>query len=182
MIPQPRPVSPELRAQAQDPAVLAAANINPVTRLATDYLNHYNEVIMLLEMLESCPEFVPDIVGWEPRAYDEYFVRSHFKDRDLALVAWEYADPAARMELERLADHMNAILAATLDALRLELHPFGIEVVLLEPAYIRTNMEASAVQLSAEYQAAAETSPYAEHYRAFRRVWRERTRGSKATP
>ncbi|WP_210206821.1 hypothetical protein [Rhodoplanes serenus] len=123
MIPQPRPVHPELRAQAQDPAVLAAANINPITRLATDYLNHYNEVVMLLEMLESCPEFVPDIVGWEPRAYDEYFVRSHFKDRDLALVAWEYADPAARMELERLADHMNAILAATLDALRLELSP-----------------------------------------------------------
>ena len=68
------------------------------------------------------------------------------------------------------------------DALRLELHPFGIEVVMLEPAYIRTNMEASAVQLSAGYQAASETSPYAGHYRAFRRVWRERTRGSKATP
>jgi len=68
------------------------------------------------------------------------------------------------------------------DALRLEVHPFGIEVVLLEPAYIRTNMEASAVQLSAEYQAALETSPYAGHYLAFRRVWKARTKDSKATP
>lgn len=123
MSPQPAPATPELRAQALDPAVLARANINPVTRLATDYLNHYNEVIMLLEMLESCPEFVPDILGWEPRNYDEYFLRSHFKDRELALVAWEIAEPSARRELEEIADQMNAILAATLDALRLELSP-----------------------------------------------------------
>ena len=32
---------------------LADANINPVTGLATDYLNHFNEAIMLLEMLSG---------------------------------------------------------------------------------------------------------------------------------
>ncbi|WP_040619620.1 hypothetical protein [Rhodovulum sp. PH10] len=121
MTSSPPTAPPDLRAQARDPAVLARANINPVTRLATDYLNHYNEVIMLLEMLESCPEFVPDIVGWQPLRYDEYFVKSRFKDRELALVAWEIAEPSARQELEALSDHMNAILDATLDALKLEL-------------------------------------------------------------
>lgn len=68
------------------------------------------------------------------------------------------------------------------DALRLELHPFGIEVVLLEPAYIRTNMEGAAANLSAVYTARVEASPYAQHYLAFRRVWKERTRDSRATP
>ncbi|MDP3655070.1 MAG: hypothetical protein Q8R67_25705, partial [Rhodoferax sp.] len=32
-------------------ALLRAANINPRTGLATDYLNHFNEAIMLLEMV-----------------------------------------------------------------------------------------------------------------------------------
>ena len=68
------------------------------------------------------------------------------------------------------------------DALRLEVHPFRIEVVLLEPGYIRTNMEGAAANLSAVYTARVEASPYAQHYLAFRRVWKERTRDSRATP
>ena len=30
-------------------------NINPATGLATDYLNHFNEAIMLLDMLSKLP-------------------------------------------------------------------------------------------------------------------------------
>jgi len=41
-------MSPEAEARA---AELLAANINPRTGLATDYLNHFNEAIMLLEMI-----------------------------------------------------------------------------------------------------------------------------------
>ena len=125
MIPQPKASLDELRAQAEDPAVLARANINPLTRLATDYLNHYNEVVMLLEMVGGCPEFVSDILGWEPRGYDAYFAGSHFKDRDLARVAWAAAEPNSRRELEGVIDTMDAILAATLDAFRRDLSPAG---------------------------------------------------------
>jgi hypothetical protein len=39
---------------------LADANINPASGLATDYLNHFNEAIMLLEILSSCPDFRHD--------------------------------------------------------------------------------------------------------------------------
>src|SRR3546814_6668569 len=35
-------------------------NINQNTLLATDYLNHFNEIIMLLEMLPSMPECYGD--------------------------------------------------------------------------------------------------------------------------
>ena len=34
-----------------DPEVLRAANISPDTLLATDFLNHYNEVAMLMDFL-----------------------------------------------------------------------------------------------------------------------------------
>ena len=41
---------------AFDSARLAAANINPRTGLASDYLNHFNEAVMLLDLLQQAPE------------------------------------------------------------------------------------------------------------------------------
>lgn len=101
---------------AIDPARLAAANINPKTGLATDYLNHFNEAIMLLDLLPQTPECIVELIGWEPLSYEEHFAASHFKDRDLAIAAYEVADPIARVRLDELADTMNALLVATCEA------------------------------------------------------------------
>jgi hypothetical protein len=98
---------------AFDPARLAAANINPKTRLATDYLNHFNEAIMLLDLLPQMPECIVELIGWEPLSYEEHFEASHFKDKSLAISAYEAADPIARVRLDELADTMNALLVAT---------------------------------------------------------------------
>jgi NAD(P)-dependent dehydrogenase (short-subunit alcohol dehydrogenase family) len=73
-------------------------------------------------------------------------------------------------------------LEAISDAMRLELHPFGIHVVVIEPGYIRTDMERVAEELSSRYVAGAETSPYRMVYEGFRRIWRETTHGSKDLP
>ena len=55
----PRQASPDEEARA---AQLRAANINPRTGLATDYLNHFNEAIMLLEMITDMPECAEDFL------------------------------------------------------------------------------------------------------------------------
>jgi hypothetical protein len=94
-------------------AQLARANINPTTGLATDYLNHFNEAIMLLEMLSDCPECADDFLAWQPKSYREHFARSHFKDWQIALEAYDAADPAARERLERIANAMTSVLQAT---------------------------------------------------------------------
>ena len=98
---------------ALDPARLAAANINPNTGLASDYLNHFNEAIMLLDLLPTTPECIVELIGWEPLSYEEHFAASHFKDKELAIAAYESVAPAARMRLDELADTMNALLVAT---------------------------------------------------------------------
>src|SRR3546814_4894183 len=51
-------------------------NINQNTLLATDYLNHFNEIIMLLELLPSMPECYADAAEWRPKSY-----AAHFRDR-----------------------------------------------------------------------------------------------------
>jgi hypothetical protein len=99
-------------------AVLRAANINPRTGLATDYLNHFNEAIMLLEMIPDMPECASDFLEWRPLSYAEHFHASNFKARDLAISAYEQADPAIRAEFDQLASTMTSILTAVGQAMR----------------------------------------------------------------
>jgi hypothetical protein len=109
--------------EALSAAALAAANINPVTRLATDYLNHFNEAIMLLEMIPDMPECADDFLVWEPLTYPEHFRQSHFKDRDLAIVAYDAADPEIRARFDGLCDTLTSILTAIRDAMGQAIQP-----------------------------------------------------------
>jgi hypothetical protein len=108
---------------AEEAPLLAGTNINPATGLATDYLNHFNEAIMLLEMLSSCPECLDDFLRWQPMSYREHFAASHFRGRDLAIAAYDDADPNLRGCLDTLAGTMTAVLEATHAALRSGLPP-----------------------------------------------------------
>jgi len=99
-------------------AELRAGNINPRTGLATDYLNHFNEAIMLLEMIPDMPECAGDFLEWRPLSYAEHFHASNFKARDLAISAYESADPAIRAEFDQLTGTMTSILTAVGQAMR----------------------------------------------------------------
>ena len=70
---------------------LRAANINPVTGLATDYLNHYNEVAMLIASLADMPEMADEILDWRPVGYPTHFRISGFGEKGLAIAAWVLA-------------------------------------------------------------------------------------------
>lgn len=85
---------------ALDPARLAAANIHPDTRLATDYLNHFNEVVMLIDMLAVMPECADEVTAWTPCSYVEHFRASAFRERDLAIRAYGAVEPARRTAFE----------------------------------------------------------------------------------
>jgi hypothetical protein len=119
-IPDKCPIQSDRSHARFDADALARANINPVTGLATDYLNHFNEAIMLLEMLSAMPDCVEDFLTWRPMSYHEHFAASHFKARELAISAYDIANPAARARLDELADAMTAILQATREALMLQ--------------------------------------------------------------
>ena len=92
---------------------LSDANINPATGLATDYLNRFSEAVMLLDLLSNCPEFREDFLAWEPLSYREHFRLSHFTTRELAIAAYDKADPDLRNSLDTLAVTMTIVLEAT---------------------------------------------------------------------
>ena len=96
------------------PEHLAAANINPNTFLATDYLNHFNNVVMLLELLPDMPDCAEEVAAWTPMAYDDYFRSSHFRERDLAIAAWHAADPSIRADFDQAVTHLDCAMAEAL--------------------------------------------------------------------
>jgi hypothetical protein len=128
--PGPRP-NPAVVADASffEPGRFEGTNINPVTLLATDYLNHFNEAIMLLEMLPMAPECKEDFLTWRPMSYCEHFEASRFKHRDLAIAAYEVADPLYRRPLDQIAHQMNQILVETRDGLQGDLSPDTIRIL-----------------------------------------------------
>lgn len=46
----------------------AGSNLDPKTLLATDYLNHFNEIVMLLEMIPDMPDILEDAKEWQPKS------------------------------------------------------------------------------------------------------------------
>jgi hypothetical protein len=110
----PRPAGPDEARAAR----LRAANINPRTGLATDYLNHFNEAIMLLEMIPDMPECAEEFLAWHPLSYREHFMASHFRTRELAIEAYESADSAIRTEFDNITTTMTSILTAVSTAMR----------------------------------------------------------------
>ena len=67
-----------------DPSRLRAANLHPETGFATDYLNRFNEAVMLLELIQDDPSCAEDLADWQPANYVEHFTQSGFKAKDLA--------------------------------------------------------------------------------------------------
>jgi hypothetical protein len=160
MTPGPRPNSAVAAGPALDPVRLDETNINPLTGLATDFLNHFNEAIMLLEMLPMAPDCKEDLLAWRPMSYAEHFAASHFKHRDLAIAAYEHADPLFRGQLDQIADQMNLILTETHDGLKGDLSHDTIRILAeatvhwLKPLVARAgsviNGELAAAQPAAE--------------------------------
>jgi len=75
----------------------------------------------------------------------------------------------------------HAIEAAA-NAMRYELYPFGIETILIEPGYIVTNIQQTAMELAQPYQEEFKNGPYAKIYATY---WSNATSTraeSKTTP
>lgn len=85
-------------------------NIDETTLLATDYLNHFNEVIMILEMIPEMPECLADAKEWQPKSYAAHFQDSCFRDKELAVLAYENAPARFRAPFDSAVETMNGLV------------------------------------------------------------------------
>jgi NAD(P)-dependent dehydrogenase (short-subunit alcohol dehydrogenase family) len=68
------------------------------------------------------------------------------------------------------------------NALRYELYPFGIENILIEPGYIVTNIQQTALEKAVPYQDKIKSGPYAKIYADFLSRAKSSRAKSKTTP
>ena len=73
-------------------------------------------------------------------------------------------------------------LEAMSNALRLELYPFGVQVILIEPGYIVTGIQQAALELSKPYHDKMNNGPYAPLYARFVQSVTGARAKSKTTP
>jgi hypothetical protein len=97
---------------------LQAANINPHTGLATDYLNHFNEVVMLMDLLPSMPELRDEILAWQPADYKTHFQQTGFREKDLAMEAYDLAPACYRRPFDEIISVLTGQIIDVQDLLR----------------------------------------------------------------
>lgn len=87
-------------------------NISDTTFLATDYLNHFNEVIMMLDMVPDMPEIMDELAEWEPKSYQEHFRQAAFTDAALAVEAYHHVPARYREPFEEIVGLLNRFVEA----------------------------------------------------------------------
>ncbi|MBT7957515.1 MAG: hypothetical protein HN731_20110 [Rhodospirillaceae bacterium] len=93
-------------------AQVQGTNIIEQTLLATDYLNHFNEIVMLLEMVPDMPEIIADAKAWQPKSYQDHFRDSTFTDKDLAVEAYNYVPTRYKKPFEQTIDQIDRLIEA----------------------------------------------------------------------
>lgn len=84
-------------------------NINEQTFLASDYLNQFHELVMLLEALPVDPSaFGPDLHRWHAVDYEEHFNRSALDNKDLAIAAYRRAPEKVREQFDSAVARLQA--------------------------------------------------------------------------
>lgn len=85
----------------------AVSLVNPASGLANDYLNLFNEVLMIIEQLPVMPELFEDLLAWKPVSYQEYFSRSDLPGSQSALSDYNRLTPALRQRFETLVGEID---------------------------------------------------------------------------
>ena len=114
-MPATKAIEHAVAVRASIPRTRNIPNINPATGLSTDYLNHFTEAIMVLEIAALMPDCLDDLRAWRPKTYSEHFSSSRFSDRDVVIAAYNAADPAVRDALDSVSETLNAVLVETRD-------------------------------------------------------------------
>ena len=110
-----QPASPDFSALE----TRALALVNPKSGIANDYLNLFNEIIMLVENLPAMPELSADILSWHLVSYRQYFASSSLPGRAIALEAYDRLKPDVRKAFEDISVEIASLAASAGEQIRI---------------------------------------------------------------
>ena len=93
------------------------ANLDDKTLLATDYLNHFNEVVMLLQMVPDKPEIMVEAKAWRLLSYTKHFAHSSFSAREIAIAAYDHVLGRYKTPFEQTVGQLGSLIAYAIEKL-----------------------------------------------------------------
>jgi len=77
--------------------------------LASDYLNHFNQIVMIIELLEQQPELAEDIRQWRPLSFIEHFESARRARGGRFLYAGGALNPVARRAFNAVVGGLESL-------------------------------------------------------------------------
>jgi hypothetical protein len=104
----------------------AAILTNPESGLANDYLNHFNEILLMIENLPVLlPEMVDDILKWLPVSYVDYWEKSPLPGSAETLRTYQGLDPNFRADFESMIELLDGIVMYSINLIAAHRLPDG---------------------------------------------------------
>jgi hypothetical protein len=104
----------------------AAALVNPASGIANDYLNHFNEALLLIENLPALlPEMIDEMLAWRPVGYREYFTNSPLPGSAVTLEIYDSLDDDFRNDFEAMIVILNQIITNSIAVITAARRPDG---------------------------------------------------------
>lgn len=97
--------------------------------LSNDFLNHYSEVLMLIEMAVDDPTISDELTEWQPVSYRAYFGSSELRRASAALAAYEALPESRRNAFEKLVAAMDTLATMAVFALQPPTAPGNAAVI-----------------------------------------------------
>lgn len=89
------------------------SGIDEATGFASDFLNQFNEVVMLLDCIATGDGYaVDDLLEWRPRGYAAHFAAGRLAGRMRIVRAYRMAPGSARQRLDSMARELSAVVMA----------------------------------------------------------------------
>jgi hypothetical protein len=89
----------------------AAALVNPASGVANDYMNHFNEILLMIENLPALlPEMVDEMLAWKPVSYRAYFETSPLPGSAATLEIYDSLDEDFRRDFESMIELLDKII------------------------------------------------------------------------
>jgi hypothetical protein len=112
--------------EIEGPLREASNLVNPASGIANDYLNQYNEILLLVENLPVLlPEMVDELLAWKPKSYREYFETSPLPRGDIAIKIYQSLNPNFRQLFEAHVQSINAFANTAITVLGDQTHGHG---------------------------------------------------------
>lgn len=111
--------TPALQSEQDALESRAACLVNPASGLANDYLNIYNEILLLVENLPVLlPEMVAELMDWRPVSYTDYFARSPLPGSVRALQIYETLNPDFKRAFDEKIAEVSAVAVESIETVR----------------------------------------------------------------